>query len=55
MLTSRQSRWFTLWCEVVKYEEKKKMREEEEERGGGVDKIVSAAWKQLAKPQKSLL
>lgn len=28
------------------------MREEEEERGGGVDKIVSAAWKQLAKPQK---
>lgn len=28
------------------------MREEEEERGGGVDEIVSAAWKQLAKPQK---
>lgn len=29
------------------------MREEEEEDGGGgVDKIVSAAWKQLAKPQK---
>lgn len=31
---------------------RKKMREEEEERGGGVDEIVSAAWKQLAKPQK---
>lgn len=32
--------------------EKKLREEEEEDGGGGVDEIVSAAWKQLAKPQK---